>query len=77
MTTYSDAEANGRLDSVLERATVEGEVRIRRSDGEEFIVRPAHRRRSPLDVGHIDAQLTADEIVQFVRESRERGGEPR
>ena len=46
--------------------------RIKRSDGQEFIVRPA--ARSPLDVGSvtIDPPLTADEIVAAVRAGRER-----
>jgi hypothetical protein len=72
MTTFSDVQAEKEFGAILAKADADGEVRIRRGDGKEFILRPA--MRSPLDVGHIslDPPMTADEIVQAVREGRER-----
>lgn len=72
MTTFSTAEAEKQLSKLLEQARAEGEVRIKGTDGQEFIVRPANR--SPLDVGQVKVNppLTADEIVRAVREGRER-----
>ena len=72
MTVFTQSEAEGKLAAVLERARREGEVRIQVNGGEEFVVKPASPRRSPLDVRGVDLNLTADEIVDAVRESRER-----
>jgi hypothetical protein len=73
MTIFTDAEAEQQFSKVLEQARAQGEVRIKRADGAEFIVRPA--ARSALDVGGIDLHppITLEEIVQVVREGRERG----
>lgn len=74
MTTFTDTEAERQLAAVLEQASAQGEVRIKRADGQEFILRPAGR--SPLDVGCLDVQppLTTEEIVAAVREGRDRTG---
>ena len=62
---------SGQLRS-LEQAAKEGEVRIVRKDGTVFVIKPQPRAESPLDVEGVDLELTAEEIVEFVRESRER-----
>lgn len=72
MKVYTYSEARQKLSAVLDRAKVEGEVRIKRRDGGEFVVRPAERRGSPLDVEGVDTDITAEEIVEAVREIRER-----
>jgi hypothetical protein len=72
MTTYTDTEAKRNLDVVLDQARQEGEIRIKRLDGQEFILRPAETTPSPLDVGRVPVRLSTDEIVQAVREGRER-----
>lgn len=71
-TIYTDTEARQKLDDVLNEARSSGEVRIKRSDGEEFVIRPISASRSPLDVPGIPTDLTADEIVRAVREGRDR-----
>jgi uncharacterized protein (DUF433 family) len=70
MNVYTYSEARQRLSGVLEQAAREGQVRIRRKDGQMFIVRPEERAASPLDVAGLDLDLTADEIVSMVREGR-------
>jgi hypothetical protein len=40
MTIFSQAQAKEHLDTVLAEATTYGEVRIRRGDGQEFVLRP-------------------------------------
>lgn len=72
MKVYTYSEARQKLSDVLDRAKVEGEVRIKRRDGGEFVVRPAQRRGSPLDVEGVDTDVTVKEIVDAVRELRER-----
>ena len=74
MTVYTYSEARRKLATLLETASAEGEVRIKRRNGEEFIVRPSTPSGSPLDVEGVDLGLTADEIVEAVREGRERAG---
>ncbi len=71
MRVYSYSEARQQLASVLNRARREGEVRIRRRDGEVFAVRPAEGEQgSPLDVPGVSVRATTDEIVTAIRESR-------
>ena len=70
MTVFSQSEAEKQLKTVLDRARREGEVRIQVEGGQEFIVKPAPSGRSPLDVPGIDTDLTAEDIVNAVRESR-------
>jgi hypothetical protein len=71
MTVYTLEEAEDKLTTVLEKATVEGEVCIKGEKGRLFTLRP-DVRRSPLDVEGVDLDLSREEIVSIVRESRER-----
>ena len=69
--TYSEARQN--LSSLLEKAVREGEVRIRRKDGQVFIILPEKTQGSPLDVEGIDLGLSREEIVEFIQEGRRYG----
>ena len=70
MKVYSFSEARQQFAELLNRARRDGGVEIRRRDGDAFVVRPATRRGSPLDVPGVDAGLSRAEIVNLVRESR-------
>lgn len=70
MKVYTYSEARQALASVLNRARREGAVRIRRRDGQTFVIRPETPTTSPLDVKGVDLGVTTDEIVAFVREAR-------
>jgi len=72
MIVYTYSQARQNLASLLDQATREGEVRIRRKDGQVFIVKPQPRTDSPLEVKRVDLGVTTDEIVSIVREGRER-----
>jgi antitoxin (DNA-binding transcriptional repressor) of toxin-antitoxin stability system len=72
MTTYTFSEARQKLSSVLEQARKEGEVLIKRKDGSVFAIKPVTKSSSPLDVVGVDLSLSAQEIVDYVREVRER-----
>ena len=50
----------------------QGEVRIKRKDGDEFVVKPILKKISPLDVEGVSLGLSVEEIVSAIRESRER-----
>ena len=70
MKVYTYSEARQQLASLLEQARREGAVRIRRQDGQSFVLTPEQPSGSPLDVEGLDLDLTTDEIVAFVREGR-------
>ena len=74
MRVYTYSEARQSLASVLDVAQQEGAVRIRRRDGQLFVVRPESSDVSPLDVEGVDLGVTTDEIVSMIREGRERYG---
>jgi hypothetical protein len=70
MKVYTYSEARQRFASLLEQARKEGAVRIRRRDGQTFVLKPEKPSGSPLDVGGIELGLTRNEILEFVREGR-------
>ncbi|HEY7478904.1 MAG TPA: hypothetical protein VH680_00175 [Gemmatimonadales bacterium] len=70
MKEFTAAEARQRLASLLERASKDGAVRIRRKDGRSFVLRPEPSSLSPLDVPAVQARLTRDEILDAIREGR-------
>ena len=69
-TVYTYSEARQNLASLLDKAAAEGEVRIKRRDGQVFVVRPEITERSPLDIEGEDLDLSAEEIIAFVAEGR-------
>lgn len=72
MRVYTCSEARRNFASVLDIAQRDGAVRIRRKDGQSFILQPESSTLSPLDVEGVDLGLTGAEIVEIVREGRER-----
>ncbi len=72
MKVYTYSEARRRLSSLLDEARRGGEVRIRRRDGDEFLLTPARLSGSPLDVEGANLDWSREEIVAAVREGRER-----
>jgi antitoxin Phd len=68
---YNYSKARQSLATLLEQAAKEGEVKIRRKDGQVFVIRPEPRKDSPLDVEGISLHISSDEVVQIVREGRE------
>jgi PHD/YefM family antitoxin component YafN of YafNO toxin-antitoxin module len=72
MKVYTYSEARQRFASVLDEARKSGSVRIRRRDGQEFVLRPVEVSGSPLDIEGLDLGWSREEIVAAVREGRER-----
>jgi hypothetical protein len=72
MRVYTYSEARQLLARLLDEARDDGEVRIRRQDGTEYSLRPVQLAGSPLDVPSIRTDVTRDEILAALRESRER-----
>ena len=72
MRIYTYSEARQNFASVLEMAQRDGAVRIRRKDGRSFLLRPESSETSPLDVEGVDLGVTGADIVEMIREARER-----
>jgi antitoxin Phd len=70
MKEFTALEARQRLASLLERASKDGAVRIRRKDGQAFVLRPEQPVLSPLDVPAIETRLTREDILDAIREGR-------
>ncbi len=68
----TNPENQQSLSALLEQARQEGEVRIKGSDGQTFILKPEESKRSALDVAGIDLNISTREIVGLIREGRER-----
>ena len=74
MQVYTYSEARQKFAMVLEEAESRGKVLIRRKDGRTFALIPEKISSSPLDVPSIQADITTQEIVNIIREGRERPG---
>lgn len=72
MKIYTYSRAREKLADILEESKRE-EVVIRRRKGDMFSITPKSPvRRSPFDVAGLRKQLSRDEILEALRESRER-----
>ena len=72
MTSYTFSEARQKFAKVLDKAKRDGSVLIKRRDGTVFEIHPVPKKDSPLDVKGVDVGLSAKDIVDIVREIRER-----
>jgi hypothetical protein len=72
MKIYTYSQARNKLADILEESKSE-EVIIRRRKGDMFAIVPkTPRRRSPFDVPGLQTDITREEILKAIRESRER-----
>jgi len=72
MKQYSFTEARQHFASLLDEAKKEGVVCVTKRDGESFYIQPVVLKKSPLDIEGINLGISASEIVDFVKEGRER-----
>lgn len=68
MTVYTYSEARQNFASLLNKAHTEGEVLIRRRDGQIFSMRPEKNKKSPLSVKGIKPFISTRELVDIIRE---------
>ncbi len=72
MKIYTYSQAREKLADVLEESKKE-EIVIRRRKGDMFLVVPKIRGvRSPFDVAGLHKNISRKEILEAIRESRER-----
>lgn len=72
MKEYSFTEARQHFASILDEAKKEGVVCVKKRDGESFYIKPAIPKKSPLDIKGVNLGVSSSEIVDIVREGRER-----
>jgi hypothetical protein len=70
MKEYTFSEARQKLASLLNSARKDGAVRIRKRDGQKFILTPERQSKSPLDVPGLNLRIKREEIIDVVRSSR-------
>lgn len=70
MRIFTLTEARQKLASLLEQAAKYGEVRIKRRDGQVFVIKPQKRKGSPLAVDGIKKKLSRREILESIEEGR-------
>ena len=72
MREYSFTEARQYFAAILDEAKREGVVCIKKRNGEAFHLKPADTKKSPLDIKGVNLGLNSSDIVNIVREGRER-----
>ncbi len=72
MQVYTYSEARQKLAMILDQVENTGKVIIRRKDGRAFALVPEKNISSPLDVPSIKADISKQELVDIIREGRER-----
>jgi hypothetical protein len=72
MQVYTCSESRQKLAVVLNQAEGTGKVLIRRKHGRTFALIPERIATSPLDVPSIKTKMTTKEVVDIIREGREK-----
>jgi len=72
MQVYTYSEARQHFASVLKQAENTGKVLIHRKDGQMFSLVPEISSFSPLDVPCINTSISTPELIEIIREGRER-----
>jgi PHD/YefM family antitoxin component YafN of YafNO toxin-antitoxin module len=72
MKVYTYSQARQKLAKLLDDARLEGQVQIKRRDGQTFVIKPVEEKKSPLDVEGVKTGIGLQELNKAVRESRER-----
>ena len=73
---YTVPQVQKQLLDLLQKVLREGQIQFKSGDGQIFVIRPIlpekPSKTSPLDVRGIKLPVTTSDILQAVRESRER-----
>ncbi len=70
MKVYTFLEARRKLASLLDQALIEGEVRVKRRDGQIFLIKPQPVSGSRLDIERLELGISAAEILDAIQEGR-------
>jgi hypothetical protein len=73
---YTTTQIRKELPTLLQKALKSGQIQFKTRDGQVFVIRPLtpikNVKSSPLDVRGIKLAVSREDILQFIRESRER-----
>lgn len=72
MKVYTYSQARQKLAQLLDDARQEGQVQIKRRNGQTFVLKPIKNDVSPLDVPGVSTDISLQELNEAVRKSRER-----
>jgi len=73
MVIFSYSKARQQFSSLLDKASKDGQVFIKRRNGQVFSIKPeVNNKKSPLDVEGLDIGISKNEILNFIYESRKR-----
>jgi antitoxin Phd len=70
MIIFTYSEARQKLSTILDLASKQGQVLIKRRDGRLFSLQPDIKKVSPLDISGIKTATKTKDIIEAVRESR-------
>lgn len=73
MKVYTYSQARQKLSELLDDARQDGQVQIKRRNGQTFVLKPFYEKKSPLDVAGVTTGINLSELNDAVREGRERG----
>ena len=73
---YTTTQIQKELPTLLQKALKSGQIQFKTKDGQVFVIRPVtsikKAKSSPLDVRGIKLNISKQDILQSIRESRER-----
>lgn len=72
MTVYTYSQARQNLAFLLDEALAKRNILIKRRDGSLFTIKPVTKKKSPLDIEGIKTDISTNELIDIIRESRER-----
>ncbi len=70
MKTFTYSEARQKFASLLNQALKDGEARVRRREGQVFVIKPQPVSGSPLDIEGLELGISAAEILEAIQEGR-------
>jgi antitoxin Phd len=69
---YTFTEARQKLAALLDQAVRQGEVRIKRRDGQVFIRKPQKIKDTSLNVAGLELGISMNDILQSIEDGRKR-----
>jgi hypothetical protein len=70
---YTSSEVQKQLPTLLKKALSEGQLIFKTQDGQFFVISPIQPiKESPFEVRSIKLGISTSDILQAIRESRER-----
>jgi len=73
---YTTTQVRKELPTLLQKALKSGQIQFKTKDGQVFVIRPLTPAKNfktyPLDVRGIKLPINREDILQSIRESRER-----